>query len=128
MAKKAKHLELSPREYEAVYRMHITAVPEGGMTAIRALNDLLDQLEEAGSPLPDQPDGVVPLYSTPDGMTLELSSAEEATFRRTLSEGVKRYQVWASRSVPAILDRLEGLSPVENEALERDEAQEDAPE
>lgn len=127
MAKKAKYLELDPKEYETVYRMHITAVPEGGMTAIRALNDLLDQLETAGAPLPGQPADAVPLFTAPDGAVLVLSSAEEATFRRTLMEGVKRYQVWASRSVPMILDRLESLDAreIDNGALERDEVTED---
>ena len=114
MAKKVKYLELNTEEYETVYRVYITTIPEGGMSQQRVLCDMLDQMESMGDPKTDD-ESNVPMYTTRGGkdvVVVLLTKNEESTFRNTLTAGVKRFQSWATRAVPGILDRLESLEPV----------------
>lgn len=116
MATKAKHLTLSRAEFEVVYRMHVSAVPEDGVSHQRQLNDLLDQMETVGDPLPLGPEEMAHRYTTKGGEDVELvlSSAEESTFTRVMREGVKRFQAWVGRPVPGLLDRLSAIQPTVN--------------
>lgn len=116
-AKKHKLLPLSAREYEAVYRVHATHVPKGGMSQLRTIADILDTMESLGDLMPGQPGDSIELYTTRAGTDVELplTKSEEQTFVKVLNAAPETNRVWAVRVLPAVLRRLEGLEPVEVE-------------
>jgi|TARA_Y100000310_G_scaffold309531_1_gene353732 hypothetical protein len=122
---KAKHLTLSTEEFECAYKLVATRPTEEGISLLRNINGLLDQMEDKGDIIADAPEGTVDMYTTRGGkdVTLVLDKTDENTFKSSLTSGVKRFQAWVVRCVPDILDTVDAAEVVDMEVVDANEGE-----
>jgi len=113
---KTKTIELSANEFGMIYRICITTSVES-IAETRALNRVLDALEDAGDALPqsdgDAAAGVPQMFGAPDGVSITFTDADADTLKKHLDNGIGRFQYWSIRSLPEVIDRL-GSSTTEH--------------
>jgi len=101
-------VKLDRAEYEAIYRVLITSSVEN-LAEQRNLNEVLEALEKVGMPLGVKPDNGVPrMYTIIDDVSVAITPLGADTLRLHLDKGVGRFQAWATRPIPAVLERLDG--------------------
>lgn len=119
--KTRRFLRLDPKDYGIIYRMIITSSPEG-VSGVRTTNDLLNLFEAEGDPRAQTPDEVandVPvLYEAGEEVCIFLSTSEQNALKKQIGDGVKRFQSWVVRTMPAVLDRLQELESEETPEAE----------
>jgi len=100
-------IELIKLEYETVYRILITSNVET-MAEQRGLNEILDQMESIGFPVGDSVEGLPRMYSIKPGSmaTLTLPASSAKIMAHHIENGIGRFQTWAVRSLPTVIDRL----------------------
>ena len=98
--------ELTKIEYETIYRILITSNVET-MAEQRALNEVLDEMESAGFAV-DEVEGLPQMFSITPGTPaqLRISSASAKVMAEHIESGIGRFQTWAVRSLPGVIDRL----------------------
>jgi hypothetical protein len=102
-------VKLDRTEYEAIYRVLITSSVEN-LAEQRNLNEVLEALEKVGEPIgPNSDNGVPRMYTIDGDVSVAITPLGAATLRQHLDKGVGRFQAWATRSIPAVLERLEAL-------------------
>ena len=110
---KIRTIELSAIEYGMIYRICITTSVES-IAETRALNRVLDALEDVGEALPqsdnDAAAGVPQMYGVSDGVSIAFSEADADTLKKHLDNGIGRFQYWSIRSLPEVIDRLSSSS------------------
>jgi hypothetical protein len=100
-------ITLTPNDYEAIYRILITSSVES-LAEQRNLNDVLEAFEKAGEAIGIENGNGVPRMFTINGDTsIELTRLAAETLRDHCDRGIGRFQSWAVRGIPAVLDRLE---------------------
>ena len=103
----AKTITLTPTDYEAIYRILITSSVES-LADQRNLNDVLEAFESAGEAIDsDNGNGVPRMYTIKADTSITLPRLAAKTLRDHCDRGIGRFQSWAVRGLPAVLDRLE---------------------
>jgi hypothetical protein len=106
---KTKTIELTANEYGMIYRICITTSVES-ISETRALNHVLDALEDVGESLPqneaEAAAGAPQMFGAADGVLITLSINEIETLKKHLDNGIGRFQYWSVRSLPDVIDRL----------------------
>ena len=99
--------ELTKIEYETIYRILITSNVET-MAEQRALNEVLDEMESAGFAVGYEVEGLPQMFSIKPGTPaqLRISSASAKVMAEHIESGIGRFQTWAVRSLPGVIDRL----------------------
>ena len=100
-------LDLTKIEYETIYRILITSNVET-MAEQRGLNEVLDEMESAGFAVGDDVEGLPQMFSIKPGSPagIRISSASAKIMARHIESGIGRFQTWAVRSLPGVIDRL----------------------
>tara|TARA_R100000808_G_scaffold24992_1_gene60274 strand:+ start:2544 stop:2870 length:327 start_codon:yes stop_codon:yes gene_type:complete len=106
MSKKIS-FELTKIEYETCYRILITSNVQT-MAEQRALNEILDEMESAGFAVGDEVEGLPQMFSIKPGTPaqLRISSASAKVMAEHIESGISRFQTWAVRSLPGVVDTL----------------------
>lgn len=106
---RTRTIELSANEYGMIYRICITTSVES-ISDTRALNRVLDALEDRGEALPqtdaEKAAAAPQMFAAPDGVRIKFSNDEVDTLKRHLDNGIGRFQYWSIRSLPDVIDRL----------------------
>ena len=114
-----RFLRLSASEYAILYRILITAAPEG-IISVRTTTDLLVLGEHEGDARAQAPEEVANgspmLYETAGEAKIVLSSSEQNALQKHIGDGIKRFQAWVVRDLPAVMDRLQDLEVEGGEA------------
>ena len=78
------------------------------MAEQRALNEVLDEMESAGFAVGDEVEGLPQMFSIKPGTPaqLRISSASAKVMAEHIESGIGRFQTWAVRSLPGVIDRL----------------------
>ena len=107
MSDKMMDVELSKIEYETIYRILITSSVEN-MAEQRGLNEVLDEMESAGFAVGDSVEGLPQMYSIKPGSPaqIRISPASSRVMAKHIETGIGRFQTWAVRSLPDVIDRL----------------------
>tara|TARA_R110002020_G_scaffold163226_1_gene349217 strand:- start:283 stop:609 length:327 start_codon:yes stop_codon:yes gene_type:complete len=100
-------LNLTKIEYETIYRILITSNVET-MAEQRGLNSVLDEMESAGFAVGDDVEGLPQMFTIKPGTPaqLRISSASAKVMADHIESGIGRFQTWAVRSLPGVIDRL----------------------
>lgn len=105
--KNKMELDFTKSEYEIIYRILITSNVES-MAEQRALNEVLDEMESAGFAVGDDIEGLPQMYTIKPGSPaqLRITTASGKIMAKHIEAGIGRFQTWAVRSLPDIIDKL----------------------
>ena len=98
-------LKLMPDEFAIIHRILATSAPED-IAGIRTISGLMDQIESKGSPANGTSGPETP-FQTSGPVTLKLSTAEATTLKANILAGVGRFQAWAVRTMPDVVDKID---------------------
>ena len=100
-----KKLFVSKENYETCYRILITSQVES-VAEQRNLNDVLTVFEKAGQVVGEEVSGLPRMYSITEPTTMHLNAVQARTLKQHVDKGINRFQTWAVRGLPDLMDAL----------------------